>query len=72
MTLLQYVKHTRGRVTHLAKVLGVRASLVSMWATGARQVPADRCMAIERATKGRVTVRTLRPDLSWRHYRRVA
>lgn len=70
MTLRQYLS-IRGRMTALAKRLRVPISLVSMWTSGARAVPAERCMAIERATKGRVTVRTLRPDLSWRPWRKT-
>lgn len=30
-----------------------------------RGIPAERCPAIELATQGRVTVRDLRPDVSW-------
>lgn len=70
MTLLQYLRHQRGRTSQLARALGVPVSLVSMWATGSRQVPAGRCITIERITNGSVTVRALRPDLSWRRYRK--
>lgn len=69
MTLQQYLRHRRGSATALAKQLRIPISLVSMWANGSRLVPAERCMAIERATRGKVTVRMLRPDLSWRPYR---
>ena len=46
----------------LAKELGVSPVLVSQWRTSARAVPIDRCVAIWRATAGKVTRRDLRPD----------
>ena len=48
-----------GGVSQLARSLGVRQSAVSNWRN--RQVPADRCRAIERATG--VTANELRPDV---------
>ena len=52
----------RGQGTRLAKTLGVPQELVSQWRTGARPVPIERCVEIERATAGQVTRRDLRPD----------
>jgi DNA-binding transcriptional regulator YdaS (Cro superfamily) len=46
----------------LAAKLGVPPALVSQWRTGARPVPIDRCVSIERATGGAVTRKDLRPD----------
>lgn len=48
-----------GGVSQLARALGVRQSVVSNWRK--RQVPADRCRAIERATG--VSAYELRPDV---------
>jgi DNA-binding transcriptional regulator YdaS (Cro superfamily) len=36
--------------------------LISQWANRVRQIPIERCPAIERATGGAVTRRDLRPD----------
>jgi len=44
-----------------ASRIGVPAPLLSQWRTGARQVPIERCLAIERATGGLVTRGELRP-----------
>lgn len=72
MNLKQYVSEHRGRVSQLARAIGVSISLVSMWANETRAVPAKWCTKIERATKGKVTVKMLRPDLSWRRWRKAA
>lgn len=48
-----------GGVSRLAEAIGVRQSVVSNWRK--RQVPADRCRAIERATG--VSAHDLRPDV---------
>lgn len=41
----------------------VSSRQVSHWCTGVRPVPAVHCLAIERATGGKVTARELRPDV---------
>ncbi|WP_323120012.1 transcriptional regulator [Burkholderia alba] len=46
----------------LARLLGVKPPTVQQWANGARPVAVDRCVAIERATKGAVSRIELRPD----------
>jgi len=51
-----------GGISALARIVGVKPPTVSQWASGARPVPIERCLAIERATKGEVTRRDLRPD----------
>ena len=48
-----------------ARRLGVSISMVSQWCTGARPLPLDRAIAIERETAGAVTVEELRPDVDW-------
>ena len=60
MTLSDYLKAERGRTNTLAAALGVSASLVTQWGAGKR-VAAERCIAIERATGGKVSRRELRP-----------
>lgn len=51
-----------GSQTALAAVLGVSKGAVSQWKDEDRRVPAAHCVSIERATKGTVTRRDLRPD----------
>lgn len=59
----------RGRVNELSGSLGVPGALVSQWKTGARHVPAERCIEIERATNGAVRCEELRPDIDWAYLR---
>lgn len=56
---------SRGDNKELARAVGVSQVNVSLWKTGARQVPAERCPAIERATNGAVRCEELRPDVDW-------
>jgi len=62
MTLQQYLRE-RGRAAALADKLGVSPSLVSMWGSGARRIPVERCFMIERLTGVRAEL--LRPDISF-------
>lgn len=55
----------RGSIARLAKAIGIKAPIVSFWANGKRQVPAERCPDIERITNGLVTCEELRPDVNW-------
>lgn len=63
MTLEEYVAESRGNASGLAKAIGVSPVLISLWATGKRQVPAKRCTQIEKATNGQVARLDLRPDI---------
>ena len=54
-----------GSQAALAKALGVKQPTISEWLRGDRQVPAERCPDIERATGGAVRCEELRPDVSW-------
>lgn len=54
-----------GSQSELARAVGVTNSMVSQWCTGARPLPLDRAIAIERETGGAVTVEELRPDIDW-------
>jgi DNA-binding transcriptional regulator YdaS (Cro superfamily) len=63
MTLNEYVSHKRGLQRQIALTLGISPVLISQWSSGSRQVPAERCVPIEKATKGAVTRYELRPDI---------
>ena len=52
----------RGSASLLGREIGVSPVLISQWANGDRPVPVERCVAIERATKGAVTRCDLRPN----------
>ena len=53
----------------LAKKIAIPQSLISQWRLGVRQVPAERCPEIERATDGAVRCEDLRPDVDWAYLR---
>lgn len=66
MNLHDYLSSGIETQTGLAKKLGMETSvLVNQWANGVRQVPAERCPAIEVATGGSVRCEDLRPDVAW-------
>lgn len=69
MRLSDWISTERGRAVLLAEALGLtnpsNPVLVYQWANGSRQVPAERCPAIERATDGAVRCEELRPDVDW-------
>lgn len=72
MNLKIFTEQRRGLATKLGKDIGVNASLISQWANGVRQIPAERCPEIEEATNGVVTCEELRPDVNWSYLRRSA
>lgn len=49
----------------LARILDVKPPTVNQWVKGERQVPAEKCPAIERATEGTTRCEELRPDVPW-------
>lgn len=55
----------RGTSVAVAKALGVSPVMVTQWANGVKDVPPERCLAVERATEGKVTRADLRPDDFW-------
>jgi DNA-binding transcriptional regulator YdaS (Cro superfamily) len=57
----------RNSQTELAKAIGAQPQLVWQWKRGVRHVPVARCVAIERATAGKVSRRDLRP-VDWVEY----
>lgn len=69
MSLKTYTSNKRGKATELAKKIGVPVTLISQWANGVRQIPAERCLEIEKATAGVVRCEDLRPDIDWSYLR---
>lgn len=69
MSALQMAIDHVGGQTELARRLGVRQSLVSMWKVRGN-VPAEYCPDIEKATDGFVRCEALRPDVDWAVLRR--
>lgn len=69
ITLLLWLSVVRGRSTQVAQCFGVSLSLVSMWAHGTRPVSADRCLALERLSKGALRAEWIRPDLSFKRWK---
>ena len=66
MNLSQYIAAGKDTQSSLSAKLGMKNSvLVNQWVNGVRQVPAERCPAIERATDGAVRCEDLRPDVDW-------
>lgn len=49
--------------SHIAAAIGVSNQAISNWKM--RGVPVERCLAIDRATGGRVTRQELRPNDYW-------
>ena len=60
--LLEAVEWAGGQ-TQLAKLIGVQQPHVWNWLNRDNKLPLERALAIERATRGKVTVAKLRPDL---------
>ena len=60
---LQKAINIAGSQTKLAKKLKVTQTAVSHWLTRNKRIPAERAVAVEKATGGQVTRRDLRPDL---------
>jgi len=69
-----------GGQADLARALGITPAAVNQWCKGAREVPAERCPAIEGLTRRAafekgdpsliVTCEALRPDVNWGVLRR--
>lgn len=62
----------RGVARQLAVTLAVSPVIISQWKTCARQIPAERCIEIERVTAGAVRCEDLRPDIDWGYLRASA
>lgn len=61
MKALERAIEILGTQEALASALGIRSPSISEWRK--RQVPAERCPEIEKATSGKVTRYDLRPDV---------
>lgn len=71
-----------GGQAELARALGITPAAVHQWCRGAREVPAERCPEIERATRVVaaeksdpsliVTCEQLRPQVAWEVVREQA
>lgn len=61
-TALQQAIRYVGSQTALARCLGIRPQAVQQWTTTGR-VPAERCLALEQATRGKVSRYAPRPDV---------
>jgi DNA-binding transcriptional regulator YdaS (Cro superfamily) len=62
-TPIELAAEAVGGLTKLSALLNLDIQVVSNWRK--RGVPIERCVAIENATKGKVTRRELRPN-DWR------
>lgn len=64
MELKTHLEEQRGRASALAKDLNLSPVTIHNWVVGRKQVPAERCSEIEKATLGAVRCEDLRPDLA--------
>lgn len=60
-----------GGPSKMAGALGVTPQAVCFWRDGKRQLAAEYCPAIERATNGAVTCEELRPEVDWAYIRKT-
>lgn len=72
MNLREWLDEKRGRGLQLAGGLLVSPPMVSDYASGKKQIPAERCPTIERLTDRAVTCEELRPDVEWHVLRGVS
>lgn len=72
MNLREWLDEKRGRGLQLAGGLEVSPPMVSDYASGKKQIPAERCPTIERLTDRAVTCEELRPDVEWHVLRGVS
>ena len=54
-----------GGAAATSRKLGVTPQAVFFWLKGARTIPPEQCIALERETSGKVIVEDLRPDVDW-------
>lgn len=62
---IQKASEILGGQVGLARAISVSPGMVYQWVHGLRQVSAERCPDIERATEGAVRCEDLRPDIDW-------
>lgn len=63
MNLFTYLEQENITQSQLASLLGVSQGAVGQWKMDGRRIPADKCVAIERLSKGAVTCEEMRPDI---------
>lgn len=63
-----WIERVPGGQLFIARLFGISVQAVSKWVK--KQVPAERCPEIEKATNGAVTCEDLRPDVDWAYLRR--
>lgn len=63
ISALRRAKDILGSEYAVAEVVGVKQPSVNYILNSGKKVPAEWCLAIERATEGQVTRHELRPDL---------
>lgn len=67
MQLKEYFQGSkRGEMARLIRFMNIAQPIVSLWVSGKRRVPAERCPEIEKFTEGKVTCEELRPDVNWK------
>ncbi len=67
MQLKEYFQGSkRGEMARLIRAMNIAQPIVSLWVSGKRRVPAERCPEIEKFTEGKVTCEELRPDVNWK------
>lgn len=57
-----------GNKSALARAIGITPWALSKW--DINKPPKDRCLAIEKATQGKITAEQLRPDVNWNYIRK--
>lgn len=68
MKHLEKAIDTFGSQSELAKQIGVAPQVVNNWLRR-KNVPAEHCPSIEKATGGAVRCEELRPDVDWAYLR---
>jgi DNA-binding transcriptional regulator YdaS (Cro superfamily) len=61
--LHDYLKSEKVSQAELARRLGVTQGMVWQWLRGVRRVSAEKVLALEQATHGKVSRHEIRPDL---------
>lgn len=56
-----------GSKSALARILDITPWALSKW--NSNRIPEDRCIPIEKFTKGKVRAEQLRPDINWAYVR---
>ncbi|EAX3299503.1 helix-turn-helix domain-containing protein [Salmonella enterica subsp. enterica serovar Muenchen] len=69
---LKHACESIGGQAFMSRCLGVTPPTINQWIKGVRQIPAERCPEIEKATGGAVTCEELRPDVDWSYLRGTA